>query len=536
MRFQFTCWQILLSQYLRRDSKKIIIWTFGVTLFTVGFIPSFEEMAKGDSLRGLYETLKNPAMISMIGTTPVSIADYTLGAMFSHQMLIFCALLSMVLSSLHVIQHTRKEEDLGLTELMRSFQIGRQANSLAILIEVILINLSISILISGALIAFQVETFSNAGAALFGLSVGAAGILGATFALLIAQIMPSSSSATAGVMGWIGLLYLGRAGTDVSNDQLSVLNPLGWTYLTYPFTENNWLFLVMAIGVSLILMTVALVLENHRDMGAGYLPEKEGRATANRSLLSIRGLLIRISRGSIIVWMVAFLIMALAYGSIYGDMQTFIDSNATIQQMFTVSGVTIEESFTGTIMMIMMVLVAILPITLMNRLYTEEDRRRLSPLFATKVSRQQLYWNTIGLAVASSLISMFIVISSLGFTAISVMGPDATMTFTDFFIAGINYLPSVLLFLGLAALFIGWRPTWSKLTYVCVTYSFFIGYFGGIIDLPKWVEYTAIQGLIPQVPTEDFDGLLFGVLLVVACLLVVIGQVGYARRDFQEGS
>lgn len=536
MRFQFACWQILLSQYLRRDFKKIILWALGVTLFTIGFVPSFEEMAKGDGLNGLYETLKNPAMISMIGTTPVSAAGYTLGAMFSHQMLIFCSLLSMILSALHVIRHTRKEEDLGLTELMRSFQIGRQANSLAILSEVFLINLGISILIGSALMAFRVEIFSIAGAVIFGLSVGSAGMLGAAFALLIAQIMPSSSSTMAGVMGLIGFLYLVRAGTDVSNEQLSMFNPLGWTYMTYPFTENNWVFLLLATGGVFMTVIVALILENHRDMGAGYLSEKEGRVTAKPSLLSIRGLLVRISRASIVAWMVAFLIMAVAYGSIYGDMKTFIDSNATVQQMFSYSGVTIEESFTGTIMMIMMVLVAILPISLMNRLYNEENRRRLSPLLATKVSRQQLYWNTIALALMIVLASTILVISGLGLTAISVMEPDANMTFTDFFIAGINYLPSVLLFLGLASVLIGWKPQWNKLTYVYVTYSFFIGYFGGIIELPKWMEYTAIQGLIPQVPIEDFNGLLFGVLLLVACLLIIIGQVGYARRDFQEGS
>ena len=80
---------------------------------------------------GIFETLKNPAMIAIVGPTPIETAtEYTLGAMYAHEMLLFCGLIAMVISVLHVISHTRKEENLGLTELVRSFHIGRQANAL----------------------------------------------------------------------------------------------------------------------------------------------------------------------------------------------------------------------------------------------------------------------------------------------------------------------------------------------------------------------------------------------------------------------
>src|SRR5699024_8553826 len=118
-------------QYLKRDWKKMIVWILGLGLFSAGFVPAFKEIAKGQGLEGMYETLKNPAMISMVGPTPVESVDYTLGAMYAHEMLLFCGLFAMIIAVLHVVGHTRKEEDLGLTELLRSFQIGRQANSLA---------------------------------------------------------------------------------------------------------------------------------------------------------------------------------------------------------------------------------------------------------------------------------------------------------------------------------------------------------------------------------------------------------------------
>src|SRR5699024_1105313 len=95
--------------------------------------------------------------------------------------------------------------------------------------------------------------------------------------------------------------------------------------------------------------------------------QREGKANAKRSLMSILGLFLKLNKGTIISWFFAFILLGGAYGSIYGDMQTFLESNKLIQQMFSQSGSTIEESFTGTIMMVMIGLVSILPIVVVNK-------------------------------------------------------------------------------------------------------------------------------------------------------------------------
>src|SRR5699024_6203217 len=136
-------------------------------------------------------------------------------------------------------------------------------------------------------------------------------------ALVMAQIMPSSSSATGSALGIIGLLYIVRAGTDVSNVDLSMFNPLGWTYLTYPFTENNWIPLIFALVFSIVAVIIAFALDGAADMGSGYLCASDGRADAKKSLLSVRGLFIGIYKGTIMSWLLAFVIMGAAYGSFY---------------------------------------------------------------------------------------------------------------------------------------------------------------------------------------------------------------------------
>src|SRR5699024_6992920 len=479
----------------------------------------------------------NPAMISMVGPTPVETAsDYTLGAMYAHEMLLFCGLFAMIIAVLHVVSHTRKEEDLGLSELVRSFQIGRQANSFAAIVETIFINVLLAFFIGGVMMSFGADTISAEGSFLFGASVGFAGIIGAGIALVMAQIMPTSSAATGSALGIIGLLYIVRAGTDVSNVDLSMFNPLGWAYLTYPFTENNWTLLFFAFIFGLIMVVIAFALEGSRDMGAGYLPEREGRRYAKKSLLSVRGLFIKINKGVMISWLIAFILMGVAYGSIYGDMQTFLESSEVMKQMFSSSGVSSEESFTSTIMMVMIGLVSILPIAIVNKLFTQEDRSLLSQIYATKVTRTQLFWTSIGLAVFAGLVGILLAAGSLGGTAISAMGDSSTMDTLDFLVAGYNFLPSVLFFIGLAALALGWSPKLGKVVYLYLGYSFVINYFGGILDLPEWFSKTAIQSWIPRMPMENFDTPIFITITVISIALMAIGYLGYSRRDMIEGT
>lgn len=537
MKEKFSRWDTLFLQYLKRDWKKIIVWVLGLGLFSAGFVPAFKEIAKGQGLLGMFETLQNPAMISMVGPTPVETAkDYTLGAMYAHEMLLFCGLFAMIIAVLHVIGHTRKEEDLGLTELLRSFQIGRQANSLAAIAEIIFINVLLALFIGGLMISFGADTISAEGSFLFGASVGIAGIIGAGIALVMAQIMPTSSAATGSALGIVGFLYIIRAGTDVSNVGLSMINPMGWAYLTYPFTENNWFPLIFALIFSGVVVIIAFTLEGARDMGAGYLPQREGRENAKKSLLSVRGLFIKINKGTIISWLLAFIVMGAAYGSIYGDMQTFLESNEMMKQMFSHSGVSIEESFTGTIMMVMIGLVSILPIVIVNKLFSEESHLRLSQLYATKVTRGQLYWTSIGLAIFAGLAGTLLAAGSLGGTAVSVLGDKATMDIVDFLAAGYNFLPSVLFFTGLAALALGWAPKLGKTVYIYLAYSFVLNYFGGILELPEWFSKTAIQSWIPHMPMENFDAPIFISIAVISIVFMIIGYFGYSRRDMIEGA
>ncbi|HHT50099.1 MAG TPA: tetronasin resistance protein [Eubacteriaceae bacterium] len=534
MKEKFAHWDMLFVQYLKRDWKKIAIWVLGLGLFSAGLVPAFVEIGKGDGTIAMYETLQNPAMISIVGPTPVETAsEYTIGAMYAHEMLLFCGLFAMTISILHVIGHTRKEEDLGLTELIRSFQVGRQANSLAVMVETVFINILLAMLISGVMINYRIDGITVGGSVLFGTSIAMAGIVGAGIALVMAQIMPISSSAIGSSLGIMGFLYIIRGVTDISNVKLSMINPLGWFYLTYPFVENRWLPVILASLFSIIMIIIAFALEEGRDMGAGYIPQREGRANAKKSLLSVYGLFIHLNKGVIISWLITFFVLGIAYGAIYGDMQGFLESNELMKRMFAYAGFSIEESFSSTVMVVMAGLVTILPIVIVNKLFSEEKNLYLSQIYGTKVRRRQLYWTSVSLAIITSIIGVFLAAGSLGGTAISVM-ENSPMNIMDFLLIGFNLLPTILFFTGLAALILGWWPSLGKIVYVYLGYSFFLSYFEGILDLPEWLIKTTPQSWLPKIPMEDFNALIFIIITAISIGLMIFGYIGYKRRDMIE--
>lgn len=405
----------LLLNYLKRDWKKIVIWIILLAGFAGGFVSAFEEIGKGGGAAGLYETLKNPAMIAMIGPLPVDNAvDYTIPTMYTSEMLLFTALIAMIVSAMHVVSHTRKEENLGLLELISSFKVGRLANSTAVILEVVIINVIFIIATIALMLSFNAEGFTFDGCLNYACALGFSGILGGAIALVFAQLMPTSTSANGAGIGLIVFLYLLRGYTDISNADLSKFNPLSWSYLSAPYVKNDYTYIVLMFLLSIVLLIVAFVLESRRDAQASYVPEREGKKDASKLLLSIPGVTFRLDRGIIIGAILSFFILGATYGSIYGNMQDFVGSNPLIKEMFTQSGISAEITFTATIMSVLAGIVGILPVALISKMYGEEKHGRMGVVYATKTSRANVYFTKIIMVVIFSFIGLCATAYGLG--------------------------------------------------------------------------------------------------------------------------
>ncbi|KAB8133605.1 hypothetical protein F9U64_11890 [Gracilibacillus oryzae] len=63
---------------VRKDWLKLLIWAVALSLFAGGFAKALDELYGKDpaGLMAMYETMKNPAMIAMIGPTEATAETY----------------------------------------------------------------------------------------------------------------------------------------------------------------------------------------------------------------------------------------------------------------------------------------------------------------------------------------------------------------------------------------------------------------------------------------------------------------------------
>lgn len=142
----------------------------------------------------------------------------------------------------------------------------------------------------------------------------------------------------------------------------------------------------------------------------------------------------------------------------------------------------------------------IMPISVINRLFTEESTGRLSRIYATKTSRGRVYCMSVVIAAVAAAIALVVSACGLGGAAVSVMTIQE-IEFIDFIKAGLNYFPAALFMISVAGMILG------------------------------WLEKTAIFSFIPRMPVDEFDGVVFAGITGISIVLLFLGYVGYKKRD-----
>ena len=97
--------------------------------------------------------------------------------------------------------------------------------------------------------------------------------------------------------------------------------------------------------------------------------------------------------------------------------------------------------------------------------------------------------------------------------------------------AALAMTPGIWLVVGLAMMLHGWAPRWVGLGWAVVGWSLFVVWIGEILNLPSWLlKLTPFAGL-PRLPVDSMNWTPVLVETVVAVALMVVGMIGYQRRD-----
>ena len=523
----------LIGLILRRDRIRILTWLFSIASVTLITAAAFPSLFRTEQERqAIAETMKNPAMTAMIGPG-YGLDNYTNGAMMSHEMLLFTAITVAIMSILLVTRHTRADEEDGRIEMIRALPVGRLSNLSSTTLVLFGTNVLLAFFIGFGLYTLGIESMDLEGSLLYGAALGATGIFFTAITALFAQLSENSRGTIGYSLAVLGVAYLIRAIGDVSNETLALFSPLGWILRSEVYVNNYWWPITLTFGTTLIIMLLALYLNIIRDLGAGFLPAKPGRKNASAFLLSPLGLAIRLQRAGIIAWAIGMFILGVSYGSVLGDLESFIETNEMMRELLLTSAAefTLTEQFLTMLMSIISMICTVPPLMMILKLRGEEKKNRTEHLLVRAVSRTHLLGSFTYISVVGGFVMLFLAL--IGLWSAGTVAMDNPIAFGTLFSSAMVYLPAMWIMTGVAVLLIGIIPRATNLIWLYLGYSFFVVYLGGLLQFSDWLGTISPFGHIPKVPIEAIDFSKLLLLTAIALLLIVIGFIGYNKRDIQ---
>lgn len=519
---------LLCRLMLRRDRLRSCFWLIGITALVVGFGSAVPGMYPSEADRLIMaETMKSPMMIAMMGPVYDS-GGYSVGALYSNYMFLWMAVIMGIMNIFLVVRHTRQDEERGRIEVIRSLPVGRLSNLSAVLTTSVILNLSFGLIMGLGLTLLGIESMGFAGSMLFGISLAAIGLLFAAITAIFCQLCASPRTAQSLSFAFLVAAYMLRAVGDMRSELLACISLLGLILRTKTYVENLWwpVFVILLIGAAATVL--AFWLCGIRDMGEGIIPVRPGKRNAAPYLKNTEGLAWRLLRTSVAIWAVIVPILGIAYGSIMGDMESFISTNELFKIIFPDSNPAQFVSF----LMVIMAIVGTIPILqFILKARSQESGGYAENVLARSASRYDQLRGYFLIALSAGVLVPFL--NAVGFWAGSYSVMKNPIPFTTFFQSAMVYIPAIWFMLDVAMLLIAFLPRFTPFVWAYLGYAFLIIYLGSAMNLPEWMTKLSPFGYIPRLPMDEFNVTSFIVLTAIAVVMFVLGFVGYRKRDMK---
>ncbi len=507
------------------------IWILSLIAVTVMVPLAFDGMydSAADKM-GMAMTMENPAMVAMCG--PVyGINDYHVGAMVGNEMILFTIIAVAIMNIFLVLRHTRRDEERGRIEVVRSLPVGRLSNLTATMVVAFIVNAVLAIFTGISLAVLNIEGMDVEGSMLYGVVLGVSGLLFAAITAVFAQLSSNSKGAMGYTFIVFGVLYMVRAIGDIKNETLARVSPLGLILRTQVYVENIWWPVFVVLMITLVIMLIAFYLNGIRDMEQGFIPARKGREHASAFLQTPMGLGFKLLRTTIISWFIGCIVLGALYGSVMGDLESFLEGNAMLQQVLSTEGHTLTEGFLTMIMSVLSMFATIPVLTVMLKLRGEEKRNHTEHILSRSVSRNRLMSGYFVNAVINSVIIPLSCAFGLWVASYSVL--ENKIELMSLVKAMAVYIPAIWVMLGLTVLLIGWLPSKTSFAWMYLGVSFLLVYLGSLMQASDWVLKLSPYGYIPKLPMEEVNYGTLVMLTVVAVVMAVVGYIGYNKRDIQ---
>lgn len=427
-----------------------------------------------------------------------------------------------------VTRATRAQEDSGQAELLASGVLGRSSRLLTAIAVAFGGSLILGLMVGPVTVLFGGAWESSM---LLGATFTATGWMFGSLAAVTAQIGSDSRMSNSMAVGTLGSLFMLRGfAYSIEAPEWTVwVNPLGWMQETQPAAGNYWWPLLLAVGLSMGLLTLAFVLQARRDFGMGAIISRPGPDRGQ--YLSSWRLVLRLNRSPYITWTVALVLLGTVFGYFTTSIKDILGPDSALSGILAAGAVTEEEilfTFLVTILSMVGIIAAVPGVQTMVKMRTEEMEDRVEPIIATATTRYGYYTSNISAAIGSS--SMFMLIAGT-IIALFASNADIGVSLDDALLQAVATVPAVWTVVALSVAVIGMRPRAIIVAWAGILVSFVLTLLGPTFGLDDWVLGISPFWHIPHVglAAPDFSGLAW--ITAVTVLFLASGLTGFNRRD-----
>jgi ABC-2 type transport system permease protein len=515
----------LLRFALRRDRVRLPLWVATAAAFVaLQSTASQDSYDTPEAVAGYAEVAQASAAVIAMTGRPVGLETVERAVAF--EIFAVVAVLVALMSIFTVVRHTRADEAEGRTELVRATAVGRRAPLLAALGVAKVANLAVALVVWAAAVATGLP---SEGSLLLGLAFAGVGLSFAGITAVAVQLVEHGRPASAIGGAALAVAFLLRAVGDVQDNALSWLSPIGWGQATYSYWLDRWWPLLLPLALYAVTSALAVALLDRRDLGAGLLPTRPGRAEAGPALRGPVGLAGRLQRGTVVGWGIGVVGTGLVYGSLVSATEDLVAQAPELLDVIPGGADSIVDGYIVITVVFLAVLAACAGVAMVLRLRSEEQAGRAEPLLATPVARTR--WAASHLVVGLVVPAVALVLAGLvcGLTAVAT-DTDAAVV-GDVVLATLVAVPGVWLLTAVAVALWGLDARLAPLAWLLVAWSGVVLLLGDSLDLPGWLRGTSPLHHLPQVPLEEASAGAPLVLTGIAVALVAVGLAAFRRRD-----
>ncbi len=520
----------LLRLALRRDRILLPAWIIGLAVMVATSVTATKDLYPSETsrLEAAQAINVTAALVALYGKVydPTSV-----GALSLIKLTAFGAAFVGILFVFITVRHSRADEENGRLELVAAGAVGRAAPLTAALL---LGGIGSAALGLVAALALVVVGLPAGGAVAFGLGWALSGLVFTAATGVFAQLTVSARAAVGLGVASVGAAYALRAVGDLAAGDpgfLSWLSPIGWSQQLRPFAGDQWAVVALPLIASAALVTLAYRLRSRRDLGSGLLADRPGPARG--SLRSPVALAWRLQRGMLAAWVAGGALMGAVLGSVAHDVSGLLGSEEMRRYITALGGEQgLTDAFLAAEIAIFGAIAGGYAVAAASRLRSEETSGHLENVMATASTRVRWATSHLLVALVGTALLLLVAGAAIGLAHGAAVGDTSAQT-VRMLGAAAAHVPAAWVMVGAVVLLFGWVPRWVPLAWGLFVAFVVVGEFGTLWNLPGWVMGLSPFTHSPTLPGGPVDMAPLVGLVLVAGALVVLGLVGWRRRDLQ---